>query len=69
MGLQVIEAGLACYAVPVNGFEHNWGVSNMNKEKSINYFGKELKLNEIHSQNRKKFIEKWKHIIINMSSS
>ncbi len=27
MGLQVLQAELACYAVPANDFEHDWGIS------------------------------------------
>ena len=26
MGLQVLQAELACYAVPANDFEHDWGI-------------------------------------------
>ena len=41
MGLQVMKAGLACYAVPVKDFEHHWGASQ-DDELSINYFGTQI---------------------------
>jgi GT2 family glycosyltransferase len=59
MGLQVIDAGLACYAVPVNGFEHHWGISQSKDNTKINYFGKELFRDDILLENRKKFLAKW----------
>ena len=59
MGLQVIQAGLACYAVPVTGFEHDWGVSQSSENTKIPYFGKDVFRNDILSENRKKFLRKW----------
>jgi GT2 family glycosyltransferase len=59
MGLQVIEAGLACYAVPVNGFEHQWGISQSKDNRKINYFGREMFRDDILLENRKKFLAKW----------
>jgi len=58
MGLQVMQEGLACYAVPVADFEHHWGVS-VNPESRINYFGRELQRNDILIENREKFLAKW----------
>jgi GT2 family glycosyltransferase len=58
MGLQVIQAGLACYAVPVIDFEHHWGVST-NPDAQINYFGRDVYRNDILLKNREKFIAKW----------
>ena len=59
MGLQVFQAGLACYVVPVTGYEHHWGVSSGEGNQSINYFGREMTRDQILSANRKKFIKKW----------
>src|SRR4030042_6289244 len=42
MGLQVMRAGLACYAVPVVDFEHQWGMSQEKGDRKINYFGRVL---------------------------
>ena len=37
MGMQVIKAGLACYALPVTDFDHQWGISGNCENKSIRY--------------------------------
>ncbi|ODS33886.1 MAG: Glycosyl transferase family 2 [Candidatus Scalindua rubra] len=58
MGLQIIQAGLACYAVPVKDFEHHWGASQ-DENLSVNYFGKEITRAEIMSKNRERFVAKW----------
>ncbi|MBT5307524.1 MAG: hypothetical protein HON76_11440 [Candidatus Scalindua sp.] len=54
MGLQIIKAGLACYAVPVKDFEHHVKTS-----LSVNYFGRELTREKILSENRERFEAKW----------
>lgn len=59
MGLQIIRAGLACYAVPVTGFDHHWGASRLDANTRVNYFGREMGLRDIHARNRKRFIRKW----------
>ncbi len=59
MGLQVIQAGVACYAVPVTGFEHDWGVSQSTENTRISYFGRDVFRNDILRENRKKFLSKW----------
>lgn len=59
IGLQVMRAGLACYAVPVEDFEHHWGMSQEKRDIKINYFGRELSRNDILIENRSKFINKW----------
>jgi GT2 family glycosyltransferase len=58
MGLQVIKAGLACYAVPVKDFEHHWGASH-DEDLSVNYFGREVSRKEIMTKNRERFMAKW----------
>ena len=59
MGLQVIQAELSCYAVPVTEFEHEWGVSGSNENTRIRYFGRDVYRNDVLAANRKKFLEKW----------
>ena len=59
MGLQVIQAGLTCYTVPVTGFEHDWGVSQATDNTRISYFGRDVFRNDLLRENRKKFLSKW----------
>ena len=61
MGLQVIQAELACYAVPVVEFEHAWGVSGSSENPTINYFGRGVRRNDVLIANRQKFLHKWFH--------
>ena len=59
MGVQVINADLACYTVPVVDFDHHWGVCGAKENTMINYFGREVFRNDILRENRKKFLAKW----------
>lgn len=59
MGLQVIQAELACYAVPVVDFDHHWGVSGSRENTPINYFGRDVFRNEVLAANQRKFHVKW----------
>jgi GT2 family glycosyltransferase len=59
MGVQVMKAGLRCYAVPVVDFEHEWGISGSGDNRPISYFGRTVYRNELLLANRQKFIEKW----------
>lgn len=59
MGLQVIKAGLSCYAVPVKDFEHEWGISGNCGNQPISYFGRTVYRNDLLMANRQKFVEKW----------
>jgi GT2 family glycosyltransferase len=61
MGLQVIQAELACYAVPVTGFEHHWGISGSNENARISYFGRDVFRNDVLEANRRQFLDKWFH--------
>ena len=61
MGLQVIQAELACYAVPVTGFEHHWGISGARDDTPIRYFGREVFRSEVLEANRRQFLDKWFH--------
>jgi GT2 family glycosyltransferase len=61
MGLQAIQAELACYAVPVAGFDHQWGVSSSRENAKISYFGRDVFRNEVLESNRRKFLAKWFH--------
>jgi GT2 family glycosyltransferase len=62
MGLQIIQAGLACYAAPVQGFEHHWGVSADSGDRVIKYFGRDVILGQVYAGNRRKFQEKWQEL-------
>ena len=59
MGMQVLKAKLACYTVPVTDFEHHWGVSQSQENTRINYFGRDVYRNDILTENRVKFMQKW----------
>jgi SAM-dependent methyltransferase len=59
MGLQIMQAGLACYVVPVTDYDHQWGVSANRGEQTVVYFGREMKRDHILLENREKFINKW----------
>ncbi len=59
MALQVLAAGLACYAVPVTDFEHHWGISGSKENSPVNYFGRTVYRNDILAANREKFLAKW----------
>jgi SAM-dependent methyltransferase/GT2 family glycosyltransferase len=59
MGLQIFQAGLACYVVPVTEYDHHWGVSAGDGNQPINYFGREMTRNQILLANREKFKKKW----------
>jgi hypothetical protein len=59
MALQVMRAQLACYAVPVTDFEHDWGVSENHQNPEIVYFGRSLRRNDILLANRRRFRQKW----------
>jgi hypothetical protein len=59
MGMQVMQAGLACYAVPVIDFEHHWGLSQATGDVFIEYFGRKLSRNDVLNENMGKFIAKW----------
>lgn len=59
MGVQVMKAGLSCYAVPVVDFEHEWGISGSGDNRPISYFGRTVYRNDLLLKNREKFIQKW----------
>jgi len=58
MGKQIQQAGLKCYAVPADGYSHEWGISAANNVK-INYFGKEVLRDDVLEENIKVFKDKW----------
>ncbi len=63
MGLQVLQAGLACYVVPVKAYEHHWGISRSKGNQTITYFGRELFRDQILTKNREIFKKKWHPIL------
>jgi hypothetical protein len=59
MGLQVMKENLNCYTVPVDGYEHHMGISLAESDKTVNYFGKFLRRDDILLQNARAFANKW----------
>ena len=60
MGLQIIEAGLASYAVPVLDCDHEWGItSSAGGNTPLQYFGRTVYRDRVILDNRKKFVNKW----------
>jgi len=59
MGMQVMQAGLCCYAVPVKDYEHDWGISGDQENRPIPYFGRTVYRNQLLMDNRNKFLAKW----------
>ena len=59
MGLQVIQAGLAAYAVPLTDYEHHWGLSANQANPVIDYLGRPVRRDEALAENRRRFVEKW----------
>ena len=59
MGLQVAQAGLACYAVPVTDFEHLPGMSRYPGNHAIHCLGRAVLRDQALTQSRKKFVAKW----------
>jgi GT2 family glycosyltransferase len=59
MGMQVIKAGLACYALPVVDFDHQWGISSGREDRPIRYFDTIVYRNDLLETNRQKFRQKW----------
>lgn len=59
MAVQVLKAGLCCYAVPVADYEHEWGISGNRENSPINYFGRTVLRNDVLQLNQLKFKEKW----------
>ena len=62
MGLQIKQAGLASYAVPVKDFEHKCGASQ-DVKSSVNYFGRQMTWQDIILKNKERFITKWYNTI------
>jgi GT2 family glycosyltransferase len=59
MGMQILNAGLACYVIPVVEYEHEWGISGTNENVPINYMGKIVYRHDILQKNQQKFLDKW----------
>jgi GT2 family glycosyltransferase len=59
MGMQVLNAGLACYVIPVDEYEHEWGISGTQENLPINYMGRIVYRQDILQSNQRKFLEKW----------
>ncbi|MCX8069551.1 MAG: hypothetical protein N2738_03510, partial [Thermodesulfovibrionales bacterium] len=63
MGLQIMQSRLSMYAVPVVEFDHHWGMSMEKDDREIVYFGRTVKRADVMTENRNKFIPKWRHLI------
>ncbi|MGD9950497.1 MAG: glycosyltransferase [Desulfobulbus sp.] len=59
MGMQVLTAGMACYVVPVQGYDHEWGISGTTENVPINYMGRVVHRHQILQDNQQKFLQKW----------
>jgi GT2 family glycosyltransferase len=59
MGMQVMQAGLACYTVPVSDYTHEWGISSDKEDRTVCYFGRTVFRNALIQANREKFRDKW----------
>jgi len=61
VGLQVKRAGLACYIVPVNGYDHEWSGS-IRSYRKIRYYDNEETPADILERTGRDFVEKWNEI-------
>ena len=59
IGLQAVQANLACWTVPVVDFDHVWGISGLPADTQIEYFGRSVFRSAVHAENQRKFVEKW----------
>lgn len=59
MAVQVMNAGLCSYTVPVVEWEHDWGISGSRENTPIQYFGRTVMRNDVLVSNREKFKNKW----------
>ena len=59
IGLQAVQANLACWTVPVVDFDHVWGVSGLPADTQIEYFGRSVFRSAVHAENQRKFVDKW----------
>ncbi len=64
MGLQVLAAGLACYAAPTADYDHRWGLSGPLTERRVAYFGREVLLSQVLEENVRTFKAKWHDFIM-----
>lgn len=61
LGLQIRRAGLKSYVVPSKNYEHEWSGS-IKSYRKIKFYDVEETVQEIHSRNKKYFLEKWDRI-------
>ena len=59
IGLQAVQANLACWTVPVVDFDHIWGITGSAADKRIDYFGRAVFRSVVHAANQRKFLDKW----------
>lgn len=68
LGLQCRLQGVACYVVPVTGYDHEWSGS-IRALRTIRYFRSEETSRTILDRNRGIFLEKWKGIARSVGST
>lgn len=65
IGLQIRQAGLKSYIVPVTGYDHHWS-GTIRALREIEYYEKSETAGDILLRNRRLFLNKW-HAIANRS--
>jgi len=58
IGFQVRQAGLSCYVVPLDDYDHQWGIS-LDRGQSIQYFNSHGNRTEILNDNALRLRDKW----------
>ena len=61
IGLQIRRAGLKCYIVPTEEYDHHWS-GTIRALRSIPYLGHDETAGEILLRNRELFLAKWRNI-------
>ena len=62
LGLQIKQAGLKKYIVPVSGYDHHWS-GTIRALREIEYYEKSETAGEILLRNRRMFLNKWRAIV------
>jgi GT2 family glycosyltransferase len=63
LGIQVLRAGLKCWTVPCQGYEHAFGVSSRDPGSEIAFLGRSESLRSIRARSLALFREKWADIL------
>jgi len=68
IGFQIKQSGMSCYVVPLDDYDHVWGVSE-DRGQSIRYFNTSGTRDEIMRENADRLREKWFDILMDNPSS